>query len=486
MGRRFEHLGLEVRDDDKGRGLYCTRSFAAGELLLVGAVCCEAPLLVGLPELWKSSCAKCFATEFDDELRSCKEYARGHKEDNWQELVCYALSISRLLRLLHSGLDPPTSRCASVAVSLDDLAELCTPNEDVWEDLEGFAELLAASPLNSLFPADLHGPDLATVISHCYEQLACNSFLICGPAEKPVGQLCDPISGLLNHSCKPNAAMVWQVPVNGRTHMVRCIRDLQAGEEVLISYVDPSRPWWIRQPTLKASYGFICDCVVCGEINAWERAVGSRADLPLPPGITASIAAVTAADGTVLLVSEEKTRGVCAFLNREMGIAVQAASDKDIRHVADAAITVGRLSAADSLQRGAAEAQRRIEQLRPAMQTLLQLLGPQHMLLRELTSVLRLAEVAGDWNICVDLAPVVLASLAITDGEMSSRKADILAILAVAKLRTAADDGALQRAHAEGRHVFEMLGRFYGEQLPQHAPRTWLRQLLVMDLDSMD
>ena len=32
---------------------------------------------------------------------------------------------------------------------------------------------------------------------------------------------------------------------------------------------------------------------------------------------------------TVLLVSEEKTRGVCAFLNREMGIAVQAASDKE-------------------------------------------------------------------------------------------------------------------------------------------------------------
>ena len=32
---------------------------------------------------------------------------------------------------------------------------------------------------------------------------------------------------------------------------------------------------------------------------------------------------------TVLLMSEEKTRGVRAFLNREMGIAVQAASDKE-------------------------------------------------------------------------------------------------------------------------------------------------------------
>ena len=31
---------------------------------------------------------------------------------------------------------------------------------------------------------------------------------------------------------------------------MQCIRDLSAGDEVLISYVDATRPWWIRQPSL--------------------------------------------------------------------------------------------------------------------------------------------------------------------------------------------------------------------------------------------
>ncbi|CAE7472439.1 ASHR1 [Symbiodinium natans] len=521
MGRRFEHLGLEVREDVKGRGLYCTRNFAQGETILNG----EAALRVCLPDLWKNYCTDCFKSERENGslrictgcgmvafcsscwpnerwhkeecpilahlLQACQGYARAQNNDQWQNLVCCALSISRLLRLLHGGQEP-RSPAELATASLDDFAELCTPPEDISGDPEGFAALLVAEPLNSLFPAELrHSQDLATVICHCYEQLTCNSFLACSADETPVGQLCDPVAALLNHSCKPNAAMVWNIPVEGRTHSVKCIRALTAGEEVLISYVDPGRPWWIRQPTLKATYGFICDCAVCREISAWERRCGSRG-LDIPPGIENSIAAVKAADGTILMMSAERTRGLCTFLHKEMGIAVQAAPDKDICRVADAATSLGKLTDTDGPPLTSQEAGCRLEQLGAAVQTLLQLLGPRHMLLRELVSVLRLAEIAEDWKTCMELAPAVLTSLAVPDGEMSARKADVLALLSIARLRTAGDDVSRMKAQAEAGQALEAMARLYGETLPSQIRFTTLQQLhrchtaKTVNLDSMD
>eukprot|EP00439_Symbiodinium_sp_Y106_P069306 s1259_g11.t3 len=524
MGRRFRHLGLEVRQDAKGRGLYCTRSFRQGETLFVG----EAALLVCLPDLWKNCCSKCLASSFDANglricpgcgtaafcsscwgdpwhseecpvlaklLEACKDHARSRgieEHDHWQQLVCCALSISRLLRLLHSGREPKSAPCAKLAVALlDDFAELCTPPEDIPGDPQAFAALLMSEPLNALFPAELrHSPELVDVICHCYEQLTCNSFLVCSDDATPAGQLCDPIAALLNHSCSPNAAIVWQIPAKGRTHRVQCIRDLSAGDEVLISYVDATRPWWIRQPSLKATYGFICDCDVCRPISAWERsvAVGAR-PTKLPAGIEKSIAAVKAADGTILMISAERTRGLCTFLRKEMGIDVEVASDKDICRVADAATAVGQLAGSPG-QLNCEEARKRLLQLRPAWESLLQLLGPRHMLLRELISVLRIAEIAEDWKTCMELAPMVLTALGIPDEEMSSRKAEVLALLAIAKIRTAEDGASQLEAQSKSKAALESMVRLYGENLPKQSRVLTLQHLLhenvAMDLDSMD
>ena len=39
--------------------------------------------------------------------------------------------------------------------------------------------------------------------------------------------------------------------------------DIAQGEEVTISYVDPSWPEELRRETLKRNYGFDCHCRVC-------------------------------------------------------------------------------------------------------------------------------------------------------------------------------------------------------------------------------
>jgi len=39
--------------------------------------------------------------------------------------------------------------------------------------------------------------------------------------------------------------------------------DIVSGDEITISYVDPSWPGELRRETLKRNYGFDCQCQVC-------------------------------------------------------------------------------------------------------------------------------------------------------------------------------------------------------------------------------
>lgn len=69
-----------------------------------------------------------------------------------------------------------------------------------------------------------------------------------------------PILSRFNHSCLPNATYNWQIKMQKET--VYATRDIAAGEEILVSYVDaydlPEKRAW----TLK-NYGFACQCRAC-------------------------------------------------------------------------------------------------------------------------------------------------------------------------------------------------------------------------------
>lgn len=78
----------------------------------------------------------------------------------------------------------------------------------------------------------------------------------------------------LNHSCAPNARAI---DVRGRAAELTGIlppyaqrlmkvvakEDITPGDEITISYVDPSWPGELRRETLKRNYGFDCQCQVC-------------------------------------------------------------------------------------------------------------------------------------------------------------------------------------------------------------------------------
>ena len=71
------------------------------------------------------------------------------------------------------------------------------------------------------------------------------------------------IPSLCNHSCDPNVDVGFE---DGSSRMtLRARREIEAGEELSITYVDAGLPRETRQRTLLQGYGFTCMCPACRE-----------------------------------------------------------------------------------------------------------------------------------------------------------------------------------------------------------------------------
>ena len=73
-----------------------------------------------------------------------------------------------------------------------------------------------------------------------------------------------PLTCLMNHSCEPNAEVRFEDagPGAGVVAAVHALREIRVGEELRHSYVDETRPVFLRAADL-AAFGFRCDCGRC-------------------------------------------------------------------------------------------------------------------------------------------------------------------------------------------------------------------------------
>ncbi|KAG6030569.1 hypothetical protein E4U19_000408 [Claviceps sp. Clav32 group G5] len=65
----------------------------------------------------------------------------------------------------------------------------------------------------------------------------------------------------INHDCEYNAIFNWNERI--KRHTVHVIRDIDAGEEITVPYVDFLKNREIRQTILKAAWDFTCSCRLC-------------------------------------------------------------------------------------------------------------------------------------------------------------------------------------------------------------------------------
>jgi hypothetical protein len=71
-----------------------------------------------------------------------------------------------------------------------------------------------------------------------------------------LGTSLDVVASLMNHSCTPNAFVVFE----GNSLCVRSTRKLHAGEEVVQCYTDIDMDVFLRRQMLKTEYFFDCCC----------------------------------------------------------------------------------------------------------------------------------------------------------------------------------------------------------------------------------
>jgi hypothetical protein len=73
-----------------------------------------------------------------------------------------------------------------------------------------------------------------------------------------------PHAARFNHSCKPNACFTWNAGIGKET--IHAMSEIQAGEEITLSYCDSTHDKMLRSWELK-HYGIMCDCPACVDDN---------------------------------------------------------------------------------------------------------------------------------------------------------------------------------------------------------------------------
>ncbi|KAM7252931.1 hypothetical protein ACFE04_025549 [Oxalis oulophora] len=110
-------------------------------------------------------------------------------------------------------------------------------------------------------------------IAENFSKFACNAHTICDSELKPLGTGLYPVISIINHSCLPNAVLVF----HGRSAVVRAVQHIPKGSEqgkansyyslafykVLISYIETAGSTSTRQKALQEQYLFTCDCPRC-------------------------------------------------------------------------------------------------------------------------------------------------------------------------------------------------------------------------------
>ena len=96
-------------------------------------------------------------------------------------------------------------------------------------------------------------------IQEMLARIMINTHTLTTPTLDPLGLCLEPLTALLNHSCTPNAHLVF----DGRVLSLRSLVPIPKDTGITISYVDTTNPTEIRRQELQCRYFFKCDCWAC-------------------------------------------------------------------------------------------------------------------------------------------------------------------------------------------------------------------------------
>ncbi|KAJ7624923.1 hypothetical protein FB45DRAFT_1061067 [Roridomyces roridus] len=277
---------LEIRSSSgSGRGLWAKKACTPGQVLLVAK-----PHAAALSsEHLDTHCAQCFGSETDGGLKRCTQcqivYYCGPTCQNL-DWVIHKHECAALQRIAASGetsLPSDAIRCLArimwkrqklgpTSSWTREIDSLQSHNQDLKPAAYELHTHLAISLVRYLglsSPSEIvsfgmvSGADLANFVS----RFVTNTFTISDPSLMSLGASVSPPVALINHSCDPNAVVVFPRsrpdPAQEPLMQVIALREIRADEEILTAYIDTTLPRAQRQTTLLETYLFLCICPLC-------------------------------------------------------------------------------------------------------------------------------------------------------------------------------------------------------------------------------
>ncbi|CAL4935494.1 unnamed protein product [Urochloa decumbens] len=274
LQRELAGRGLAVASiPGKGRGLVASRTFFPGEVIISQEPYASTPnkILVG------SSCDHCFASSNLKKCSICRVtwYCSSDcQKEEWKlhQLECRAMAV--LTEDRKKMLTPTIRLMVRLVLKRKLQIEKAIPSSGIdnyylVDALESHIsevdenQLVLYAQMANLVKLVLPSLELdLKEIAHTFSKFACNAHTICDPELRPLGTGLYPVISIINHSCVPNAVLIF----DGRTAYVRALQPIGKDEEVSISYIETAAVTKKRQNDLK-QYFFTCTCPRCVKVS---------------------------------------------------------------------------------------------------------------------------------------------------------------------------------------------------------------------------
>ncbi|KAI9209220.1 uncharacterized protein BJ171DRAFT_485778 [Polychytrium aggregatum] len=179
--------------------------------------------------------------------------------------------------------DPAVQIAREVFVQLMSHLDECEPplrtqfheiaEQTVKMDPPGLAQVADHYKLPHYADDARHRSQLVETLAQFLAVYRCNNFSMHDSQLFVYGEGTFPIGALMNHSCLPNCAVLF----DGQMQYFRTLRDIDAGEELTDAYVDGMDYRPDRQTKLLDKYRFSCRCDRCEPLDSSGFSVVDRA-----------------------------------------------------------------------------------------------------------------------------------------------------------------------------------------------------------------
>ncbi|KAI7888209.1 uncharacterized protein EV154DRAFT_518295 [Mucor mucedo] len=302
---------VHSNDSTKGRLIQSDTLFKKGSVIIT-----SQPLgTATLPQHINENCNYCFRKQTSPPLQRCSQCKKAYFCDmacfqnawlSYHQFICgkhhakkdtpanddldlemlekVALNVVRYRKRTTAEQPPKDKNDETVNVTMNTFFSLMGHDDAQPKHVKEKYKALAKEALNKPF-LQQSGLTVDELV-HYLNVFKSNNFAIDDKDMFPIGEGTYPIAALFNHSCRPNAVVMF----DGAYASIRAIEDIQPGKEITISYVDAAHSRSYRQKVLYDKYFFHCQCDRCGgnsgdkqylclidtllgeEENDWDRA----------------------------------------------------------------------------------------------------------------------------------------------------------------------------------------------------------------------